>query len=212
MSDRRDLLGAPKRHTTNLVVVVPALFLFSLMLLSAAFVFGESLKHGASAGRWIGSTSFLLFSIVMVAALIREVALRFDRPRPASRDVSPDAAAERGETKALEFAEPLLGQEDAAADPELSEAVILVLGFRTRSSPTEDYSALARQFGEARARDLASRVGVLLKELASVEVDWSRHTLASGGDEVRAHMATRHPELTQEALKALRWTFTFSWR
>ncbi len=73
-------------------------------------------------------------------------------------------------------------------------------------------SALAEAFGEVRARGLASQVQVLLAELDSMQVDWSRHDLGSAGEEARRLMASRHPQLTEEALEALNWTFTFSWR
>lgn len=213
MSDGRDFRDRPARRPTSLLVVVPALLLFSLALLGAALLFRESVRDGASAGRWIGSTSFLLFSIALVTALMRSIALRFGRPRPGRRDVAPDAASgNRPETKAAELAEAVPGPDDAAADQELSEAVIAVLGYGTHCFPEEDYSGLASRFGEARARDLAFQVGALLKELARVKVNWTAHTLASGGEEARAHMASRHPELTKEALKALEWTFTYSWR
>jgi hypothetical protein len=97
-------------------------------------------------------------------------------------------------------------------DDDVSEAVVMVIGFGRRSSPTRDYAVLARAFGEARARGLAGQVQVLLGEVDSMQVDWQKHDLASAGDEVVRLMGSRHPELTKEALKALAWTFTFSMR
>lgn len=60
------------------MVIIPALLLFSLMLLAAVLVFAERFEQMTSALGWIGSTLFLLFSTVMVSALFREVVLRFD--------------------------------------------------------------------------------------------------------------------------------------
>lgn len=97
-------------------------------------------------------------------------------------------------------------------DEELSEAVVMVIGFGTSNCPGEDYAPLAQRFGASRAPDMASRVEALLKELFRVEVDWSKHSLASGSDEARSVMARRHPELTDEALAALDWKFSFDWR
>lgn len=101
---------------------------------------------------------------------------------------------------------PVAGVDD------LSEGLVVVIGFRTRNSPTRDYAALASVFGEARARDLSSQVQLVLGDLDGMQVDWSRHGLASAGDEAIRFMASRHPALTEEALEALAWTFTFSWR
>jgi hypothetical protein len=100
----------------------------------------------------------------------------------------------------------------SATDDELSEAVVIVVGFRTRNHPVIDYAAIAQRYGTSRAPGLASRVEAILTELGPVEVDWSRHSLASGGDEARRVMAARHPELNDEALAALSWKFTFDWR
>jgi hypothetical protein len=97
-------------------------------------------------------------------------------------------------------------------DEELSEAVVMVIGFRTRNYPRLDYTVLAQRFGVSRAPGMASRVEAILDELGRVEVDWSKHSLASGGDDARSFMAGRHPELSEEALAALDWKFTFDWR
>ena len=97
-------------------------------------------------------------------------------------------------------------------DGELSEAVVMVVGFRTSNHPRPDYTVLAHRFGSSRAQYMASKVEAILSELGKIEVDWIRNTLASGGDAVRGVMAGRHPELTEEALAALDWKFTFDWR
>jgi hypothetical protein len=119
-----------------------------------------------------------------------------------------EAAARRAPSRKRKRTPPRPG---AAAD-DLSEAVVVAIGLRTRSSPTRDYAALAGVFGEARAPSLASQVQVLLAELDGLQVDWSRQGLAAAGDEAIHVMSRRHPELTEEALEALGWTFTFSWR
>lgn len=72
------VLGQLEKRRTSLVVVIPALLLFTLMLLGAALWFGENLEQPTTAGRWIGSTALLLFSTLIVSALFRDVVLRFD--------------------------------------------------------------------------------------------------------------------------------------
>jgi len=70
------LVGAIEKRPTSLVVVVPALLLFSILLLAAALMFGGNLEDGASAGRWIGSTIFLLMSLGIVSALLKDLLSR----------------------------------------------------------------------------------------------------------------------------------------
>lgn len=95
---------------------------------------------------------------------------------------------------------------------DLSDAVLMVIGFGSRSSPTRDYAVLEKTFGEDRARILAGQVQALLGEVDGIQVDWGTHDLASAGREVSRLMASRHPQLSADALKALAWTFTFSMR
>jgi hypothetical protein len=76
-------LGQLEKRRTSLVIVLPALLLFSVMLLGAALSFSGNFEGPTTAGRWIGSTVFLLCSIAVVSALFRDVVLRFDETREA---------------------------------------------------------------------------------------------------------------------------------
>jgi len=92
---------------------------------------------------------------------------------------------------------------------DISRAVVLVLGYGCASWPQHDEAALAREFDPERVADLARQVDALRTEMAAIEIDWASRTLAQGGDDARAEMRARHPELSDEALDALSWAFTF---
>jgi hypothetical protein len=92
---------------------------------------------------------------------------------------------------------------------ELSEAVVLFIGFGSASAPCGDYERLIQRFGAPRGAALQSQVESLLLELDTVKVDWSKHSLASSGELVYTEMHARHPELSDTAPRALAWNFMF---
>jgi hypothetical protein len=57
-----------------------------------------------------------------------------------------------------------------------------------------------------------AQIESLLGEMNRLQVDWSRHSLASGAAAVRIEMSTRHPSLSATALDALAWKFTYDWK
>jgi hypothetical protein len=95
---------------------------------------------------------------------------------------------------------------------ELSDAVVLFLGFGSASSPRRDHARLVQEFGATEAAALESLVVSLLEEVGKIQVDWSAHSLESAGEMARTEMHTRHPDLSDTALRALAWKFTFDWR
>ena len=54
--------------------------------------------------------------------------------------------------------------------------------------------------------------GLTLDETGKIAADWSTHSLESAGEMVRTDTHTRHPGLSDAALRALAWKFTFDWR
>ncbi len=95
---------------------------------------------------------------------------------------------------------------------ELSEAVVLFLGFGSASSPSTDRARLVQEFGAIRGMALESQVVSLLDELGTLNVDWSKHSLVSAGEMARTEMHARHRDLSDTALQALAWSFMFDWR
>jgi hypothetical protein len=44
----------------------------------------------------------------------------------------------------------------------------------------------------------------------AIEVDWSTHTLVSATETATTEMHRRHPELSDDAIKALSWSFSYN--
>jgi hypothetical protein len=95
---------------------------------------------------------------------------------------------------------------------ELSNAVILFLGFESALSPRTDHARLVQEFGATQGAEIGSQVLALVSEVGKIQVEWSKHSLESAGDMVRSEMHARHPYLSDAALRALVWKFTFDWR
>jgi hypothetical protein len=95
---------------------------------------------------------------------------------------------------------------------DLSAAVVLFLGFGSASSPRQDQDSLARKFGSKKGDELASQVTALIHEMHGIPVDWSAHSLESAGNMVQEKMHVRYHDLSDSALRALTWKFTFDWR
>lgn len=94
----------------------------------------------------------------------------------------------------------------------LSKAIVLFIGFGEAFAPDHDATRLVREFGATEAAVLEPKVRAILDELGTTRVNWSKHTLVSAEQEVLATMHARHPGLSEEALRALGWDFTFFWR
>jgi hypothetical protein len=95
---------------------------------------------------------------------------------------------------------------------DLSKAIVLFLQYGSAKSPRADEDRVIAEFGESKGRELLKRVHAIIEEANAIPVDWSKHTLASAGKLVRDEMHRRYPGLSDDALDALAWKFTFDWR
>jgi hypothetical protein len=94
----------------------------------------------------------------------------------------------------------------------VSKALLVYLGTGVTSFPDPNEERLTKEFGADKAEDLAPLVAALVEEVRGIKVDWSVHDLQSAGDLAANEMRRRHPELSDEAVGALRGVFTFDWR
>ena len=98
---------------------------------------------------------------------------------------------------------------EVADDPALSEAVLVYLGVGVSAYPTRLSDALDERFGTD-ARGLRARVDELLSEAWLERSEWAQMTLAEATEHVRGRMRELHPELTDDAVSALAWNFSFN--
>ncbi len=99
-----------------------------------------------------------------------------------------------------------------SVDRDLSEAIVLYVGYEVENCPRLDRSRLVPKFGEMRASECELRVKSLLAELGRIEVNWAAHDLVSGSALARDALHTRFPELSEQALDALEWKFSYDWK
>jgi hypothetical protein len=89
-------------------------------------------------------------------------------------------------------------------------AVLVYLGVGISASPTRLPDALAEYFGGARVKALQKRVDALLREAWMDYADWEGLTLVQATDEVRDRVRQNHPELSDDAVWALAWNFSYA--
>lgn len=95
---------------------------------------------------------------------------------------------------------------------ELSEALIIYVGWGSSRAPKSDDSRIIERFGPSKGKSLLEALDVIFHDVNSMPIDWSTHTLVSAGQAARDHAHRKYPDLSDEALKALEWKFTFDWR
>ena len=105
------------------------------------------------------------------------------------------------------------GYRAAMARPrDLSRAIALYLGWGVEKAPSPDLRRLQDEFGSAQGRLLGQRVEAIVREVAALSVDWSTESLEAARERVAGIIRDRHPELTEEAVVALLWHFSWTWR
>jgi hypothetical protein len=88
----------------------------------------------------------------------------------------------------------------------------LYVGWGASRFPRADASVVIDRFGQPRSRQLLEAINEIFREANAVPVDWSKETLITAGHAARNYTRQQHPELSEEALKALEWKYTFDWQ
>jgi hypothetical protein len=99
-----------------------------------------------------------------------------------------------------------------AVDEARSEAVILLLGRGISPYPKRDPERLTQRFGEELGLDLVQYSEAVLAELYAEPPDWSTDDLKSATENAVQRIRSGHPELSDEALSALGWSFSWDWK
>ena len=97
-------------------------------------------------------------------------------------------------------------------DDELSRAVVAYLRGAGLAWPRQSLEAVAGAMGADTAQRLEPRLKRLADETLHWPVDWDRHDLLSAMDVVRDGLTERHPELSSEAVEALVWEFSYTYK
>lgn len=93
----------------------------------------------------------------------------------------------------------------------LNRAIVAITGFGGSTYPHRAFGDLERTFG-VDAPEVGKAVGAVLATLDSFEPDWDEVDLPEATHQARAFVASRHPELGEDALDALTWLYSFEMR
>ena len=92
---------------------------------------------------------------------------------------------------------------------DISEAVVIFIGFGRSPFPVEDRAALSKRFGLSEAAELERLVISIVKEMHRINIDWSIYSLDTAAAKVRSEMRLKYPNLSDNAILALVWKFTY---
>ena len=95
-------------------------------------------------------------------------------------------------------------------DDDLSEAVVVFIGKGRTRTPLPDKLRLAREMGDKRAALLLPQVRAIIAEMGEIKIDWTRMDLNAATDRGIALIRDLHPELSDAALDAVDWLYSWS--
>lgn len=97
-------------------------------------------------------------------------------------------------------------------DEDLSGAIVLWSGFGVSSAPSRNEFAVVATFGEDTALDLLPRVKECEDSFYLSGARFSAPDLISMGEQAAAEFRGIHPEISQEAVRALTWCYTYDYK
>jgi hypothetical protein len=100
----------------------------------------------------------------------------------------------------------------AALGPELSDAIIVWTGFDEYAWPQRSAERLAGRFGAEAADALVPQIVELEDEFYASDARHVAGDLAEMGAMASARFRELHPEITECAIQALAWCYTFDYK
>jgi len=104
-----------------------------------------------------------------------------------------------------------LAREQVMSDP-INEALVLYTGFGSSPFPRAKTPQLLARFGQAEGVELKQRILLLLEELQQPLEGPERRSRKSITERAIEQLQPKHPELDEEGLRALAWTYSFGLR
>jgi hypothetical protein len=94
----------------------------------------------------------------------------------------------------------------------VSQAIIAWIGWGERSWPSQDERRIVDSVGSDKAAELLPRLRELKKEFFESN---ARHTVANlqdMGEAAAGEFRRQHPEISDEAVQALTWLYTYTYK
>ncbi|WP_062302863.1 hypothetical protein [Demequina subtropica] len=98
------------------------------------------------------------------------------------------------------------------ADQELSAAVVTWTGWGRTTLPARDDALLVASLGSARAIELSPRVHALEEEFFRSNAHLTAPDLPSMGEMAADEFRSAHPDVTEDAVQALAWCYTYDYK
>lgn len=98
---------------------------------------------------------------------------------------------------------------EAVSENVLSQAVVVWTGWDTATWPRRDEHRLVEEFGADAAATLLPLVRGLADDFYATDAHLTVAGLSEMGAVATARFTARHPEISDEAVKALEWCYTF---
>jgi hypothetical protein len=103
--------------------------------------------------------------------------------------------------------------EEIVMTDDRSDALMLYLGTGISPYPKRDPERLVTKYGEKEGLDLVAYSEGVLQELYAHEPDWSVDDLEGAADRAcRIIISDSHPELSCDAVAALKWSYSWDWK
>jgi hypothetical protein len=99
-----------------------------------------------------------------------------------------------------------------ADDAMLTRAIVLWTGWESASWPQRDDDKLVAEYGKEVGLDLVRAVRRLKDDFYRSDARFTAADLIQMGDQAAAEFRARHPELGEDAVRALEWCYTFDYR
>ena len=95
---------------------------------------------------------------------------------------------------------------------EISEAIIAWTGWGDELRPVRDELRLVQHFGDERTQDLLPIVQRLEREFYESDARFTVADLATMGAQAAAQFRQKHAELTEDAIQAFAWCYSYDYK
>jgi hypothetical protein len=97
-------------------------------------------------------------------------------------------------------------------DDELTDAVVEWTGWGAHAWPARDDLRILNEFGQARGAVLVEAVHRLAGDFYESSARFTVSDLAQMSDQAADEFRERHPEVGEQAVRALAWCYTFDFK
>ncbi len=105
-----------------------------------------------------------------------------------------------------------MAQVDPSDPATLSQAVVVWSGWGEAAWPARDGGRVAERFGRDVAPLLLSRIRQLEDDFYSSRARFTARELAEMEERAASEFRGKHPELTEDAVQALAWCYTYDYK